>query len=152
MTLGESLRKCIFRTETVILWKSDNPVSISPLVSKKRGLLVRIKSIQPGFSGFLKHVVCLMRLCKEQNLQNVCKASSSARVLKLPRRTIFSYLVESASIGLLMILSSFPVLLLWGLLGQLISHLFLYRLISIKQLSAEGKSWLNNLAGIPSHT
>ena len=64
MTLGESLQKCVFRIEFIILWKSDNPVSITHLVSKELGLFVRIKSMQLGFSGFLKHVGCLMRLYK----------------------------------------------------------------------------------------
>ena len=53
-TFGGSLRKCVFKTETVILRKSDNPVSIE-------ALLVKIRSMQLGFSGFLKHVGCLMR-------------------------------------------------------------------------------------------
>ena len=58
-TFGGCLRKCVFKTETVILWKSDNPVSITHVLWKDWGFLVKIKSIQLGFSGFLKHVGCL---------------------------------------------------------------------------------------------
>ena len=58
MPLGGSLQDCIFRTEIVILWKSDNP--ITHLVRKERGLFVRIKSMQLEFSGSLKYVGCLI--------------------------------------------------------------------------------------------
>ena len=115
ITLGRSLLKCIFRTEIVILCKSDNLVSITHLVWKDRNLFVRIKSMQLGFLWFLKHVDYIMRICKEQNLQNVCKTSSSTHALKSPRSTIFSYLIESASNDLVMILRCFPMLLLWSL-------------------------------------
>ena len=94
------MQKCIFRQKILIL--SDNPVSITHVVWKKRRLFVRIKLMQLGFSGFLKHAGCLMTLCKEQLLQNFCIASSSTHALKSPRSTIFLYLVKHASNHLLM--------------------------------------------------
>ena len=45
--------------------KSDNLVSITHSVWKERGLFVNIRSMQLGFSGFLKQVSCLMRLFNE---------------------------------------------------------------------------------------
>ena len=44
-------------TIKLILWKSDNPVSITSDSWKDFGLFVIIKSMQVGFMGFLKQVI-----------------------------------------------------------------------------------------------
>ena len=56
MMLRLDFGKCIFITLATNLWYSDNPVFITPVLIKLRGLLVKIRSMQLGFSGFLKHV------------------------------------------------------------------------------------------------
>ena len=45
MILGGSFRKCIFKTDIVILRKSDNPVSITHLVWNERGSFASIISM-----------------------------------------------------------------------------------------------------------
>ena len=69
--------------------------------------------MQLGFSGFLKHVGYLMRLCKEQDLQKVCKVSPSTHASASSK--IFSYLVGSVSNDPLSIPIGLAMLLLWGL-------------------------------------
>ena len=44
-------------TIKLILWKSENPVSITSDSWKDFGLFVIIKSMQVGFMGFLKQVI-----------------------------------------------------------------------------------------------
>ena len=63
MILGGNFQKWIFKTVIVILWKSDNLVSIS-LVWNERSLFIRIRSIQLAFLGFSEHVGCFIRLLK----------------------------------------------------------------------------------------
>ena len=149
-TFGGSLQKCVFQTETVILFKLNNPVSITHVLWKDRGLLVKIRSMQLGFSRFLKHVSCLMRLFKLQELQKFLKVSSSTHTSNLSRSIMFSYFVENASNALLIISRWFLILFLLGLFEQFIRHFFLWSIISTKKLSSEGKSWLKILAGISS--
>ena len=110
MTLGGSLREYIFKTEIVILWKTDNPVSITHFGWKEQGLFVKIKSMQLEFSRYLKHTGCLMRVRFVKS-----KTSSSTQALKSPRSTIFSYFAEDMSNDLLMISRCLPMLLLWEL-------------------------------------
>ena len=141
-TFGGSLQKCVFQTETVILFKLNNPVSITHVLWKDRGLLVKIRSMQLGFSGFLKHVSCLMRLFKLQELQKFLKVSLSTHTSNLSRSIMFSYFVENASNALLIISRWFLMLFLLGLYEQFTSHFFLRSIISTKKLSAERKSWL----------
>ena len=68
----------------VILQKPDNPVSMIHMLRKKWGLFVIIKSMQLGFSGFLKLVRCLMRGFRQYELQNVFIVLSSTYILKSP--------------------------------------------------------------------
>ena len=108
----------------VILWKSDNPVSITYVLWKDRGLFVRNKSMELGFSGFLKHVVCLMRLFKQYELQNVFVVSSSTETLKSRGSMKLSYFVEKVPNDLLISSTCLAMLLLCELYGQLKSHFF----------------------------
>ena len=68
----------------VILQKPDNSVSMTHMLRKKWGLFIIIKSMQLGFSGFLKHVRCLMRRFRQYELQNVFIVLSSTYILKSP--------------------------------------------------------------------
>ena len=122
------------------------------MLRKDRGLLVKIRSIQVGFSEFLKHVGCLMRLFKLYELQKFLIVSSSTHTLKSPRSIMFSYFVENASNALLIISRWCLMLFLLALHEQFISHFFLWSIISTKKHSPEGKSWLKNLVGISSRT
>ena len=63
-------------TVTIILWKSDNPVSITPELWKLKGLFVKIKSMQHGFGGFLWQVGTLIRFFNPEASQNVSKCES----------------------------------------------------------------------------
>ena len=91
-----------------------------------------------------------MRICKPHELQKFFIVSSSAHALKSPRRNMFLYLVVNVSNVLLIISRSFFILFFCGLYEQLISHFFLWRIISTKKLSGVGKSWLRTLAGMSS--
>ena len=51
-------------TVTTSLWKSDNPVSIAQEFWKLLGQFVKMRYMQEGFSGFLKHVGLLMILLR----------------------------------------------------------------------------------------
>ena len=68
----------------------NNPVSIARVLWKDRGLLVKIRSTQLGFCGFLKHVGCLIRLFKLYELQKFLIVLSSIHTLKSPRSFMFS--------------------------------------------------------------
>ena len=52
--------KCDLSTVTVILWKSDNPVSITPEFWKLRYLLVSMRSIHLGLLDFYNMLVLLL--------------------------------------------------------------------------------------------
>ena len=49
-------------TVTIGIWKSDNPFSITQEFWKLLGQFVKMRSIQEGFSGSLKHVGLLIIL------------------------------------------------------------------------------------------
>ena len=51
-------------TVTACLWKSDNPVSIAQEFLKLLGQFVKMRSVQEGSSGFLKHVELLIILVR----------------------------------------------------------------------------------------
>ena len=116
---------------------SEKLTYLTPWYEHVRGLFVRIKSMQLGFSGFSKHVSCLMRLFRQYELQNVLMVSSSMQTLKFPRSMIF--LISSRCL---------IILFLCGLYEQLKRYFLLRWLISAKRLSANGKSWQSTLAGI----
>ena len=124
ISFGGSLRKCIFKTEIIILWKSDNPVSIIHVLWKDRDLFIKIKSMQLGFSG---HVDCLMRPFKQRESQKIFIASSSTYARKSPRRKMFSNFVEKVSNVLVIVSRSFIMLLLWGLFEELITVAVFYK-------------------------
>ena len=84
ISFGEIFQKRTFTTDMIILQKPDNPVSMTHMLRKKWGLFVIIKSMQLGFSGFLKHVHCLMRRFRQYELQNVFIVLSSTYILKSP--------------------------------------------------------------------
>ena len=74
--VGLYFRKDFFITVSVILWKSGKPVSVA------RGLLVRIRSMQGGFFGFLKHVRFLLRFVKSKLSQKLFMLVFSGPTLK----------------------------------------------------------------------
>ena len=57
MMLALDFVKCIFITVVTNLWKSENDFSIIPVLIKLCGLLVKIRSMELEFSGFLNRVV-----------------------------------------------------------------------------------------------
>ena len=115
----------------VILWNPDNTVSITHVLLKDRGRFVRIKSMQLGFSAFLNHVSCLMRLFRQYELQNVFMVSSSTQALKSPRSMLLSYFVKTVSNDLLIGSRCLIILFLCGLYEQSKSHFLLIFRISL---------------------
>ena len=81
------MQKCIFKTETVILWDSDNPASITHVLWKLQDLFVI------RFSGFLKHVGSLMRLFKlsEQQKSFIDSSSTHDVEVKTEKQNIFVF-------------------------------------------------------------
>ena len=133
-------------TVTVILWKSDNPVSITPELWKLKGLFVKIKSMQQGFWGFLWQVGTLIRFFNPEASQNVSICESSGLTLKSPVKMIFSYFAEYKSKLFLNRCKWFEMLFLLGLYEQLRSRFFFRKFSSIRVLQwvypRKTKMWL----------
>ena len=51
--LGFCLGKCDFKTDAVVLWKSESPISKTLVFWKLLRQFVRIKSMHEGLWGFL---------------------------------------------------------------------------------------------------
>ena len=81
-------------TVTTNLWKSDKPVSITQEFWKLLGQFVKIRSMQEGFSGFLKHVGLLIILVRLKLEQKSLIEESSTPALKSPKNRSWSYLVK----------------------------------------------------------
>ena len=83
-------RYCIFKAETVILWKSHTDISQQHEFWKYLTLLVKIKSVPLRLLGFLKYAgsftKSFLKLTKSQKVFN----SDSSVALKSPE-TIFLY-------------------------------------------------------------
>ena len=56
----------LLKAVSIILWKSDKPVSTKQLLQKLCGLLIRSKSIQEWFCSFFRKKGCLTRFLKSQ--------------------------------------------------------------------------------------
>ena len=80
----------VFITETMILWKSHGPVSITQEFLKLQGLFVNIRSIQEGYAGFLKQVGSLIRLLNLYDSQKDSRCGSSILTLKSPNKIVVS--------------------------------------------------------------
>ena len=70
---------------TTILQKSDNLVSIAQEFWKLLGHIFKMRSIQEGFSIFLKHVGLSITLVKLWLEQRFWTDESSTPALKLPK-------------------------------------------------------------------
>ena len=73
-------------TVKLILWKPDNPVSITSDSWNDFGLFVIIKSMQVGFMGFLTEVLSLTIFLQPQIWQKFLIVASFSSILKLPIR------------------------------------------------------------------
>ena len=120
-------------------------LSLKHVLWTNLALLVKIRSMLLEILGSLKHIGCLLRLCKPQELWKLFILSSSAHASKLPGSNMFSYLAVNVSNALLIILRSFLLLFLCGLCEELLSQFSLWRVISVKKLSPVAKSWLRSL-------
>ena len=98
-----------------------------------RGLLVKTRSMQLGFSGSLKQVGCFMRDLKSWFSYKFFVKESSMLALKSPNKITFSYLFKCISKPLETKIdkweSIFP-----HIIRIVISHLFFLRFNSIKKL------------------
>ena len=93
--------------------------------------MVKIRSIQLGFSTFLEHVGSFTKFFKLYVEQKILIASSWVSELKSPIRTKFSYLRHRSFKAIPIRYKWFLIISLWGLYVPISSHFLFFRFISI---------------------
>ena len=121
----------------------ENLINLStPEFWKLLQQFVKIRSVQEGLSGFLKHVGLLFILARLKLEQKFLTDESSTPALKSPKKRSWSYLVRYRSMFLLRSAKGFHIIAFLGLYEQLSSYFFLLlRFISTKKPLFIGRSF-----------